>query len=369
MVIPASAAPDAMMPATTAPADRGRPAAAGRLGTFHPLRVARVVRETTDASSFVLDVPEALRSVFAYRAGQFCTLRLSTTAGVYERCYSMSSSPDVDDELQVTVKRVPGGAVSNWMIDELAPGMTVDTSPPSGLFQLGEGGGGGDIVAFGAGSGITPIFSILKSAMRSTSRRASLLYANQDRDSVIFAGALDALAAQHPTRLRVDHHLDVERGFVRAEHVQTMLEDATDPELYVCGPGPFMDIVEETLLGQGIDARRIHIERFAAPTSPVKGVEAPVATDPIQVTIEVDGDSRTVEHRPGTTILQTARQLGLAPPFSCESGNCATCMAHVVMGSASMRTNNALTPDEVEEGWVLTCQAVPTSPSVRVVYE
>jgi len=279
----------------------------------------------------------------------------------------MSSSPEVDDELQVTVKRVPGGAVSNWMIDELTPGMTVQTSPPSGLFQLGEGDG--DIVAFGAGSGITPIFAILKSAMSSTSRQCSLLYANQDRDSVIFAGALAALAAQHRRRLRIDHHLDVERGFVRADHVEEMLEGAADPELYVCGPGPFMDIVEETLLGRGIDARRIHIERFAAAAPPLKAPEAPGADEPIQVTIELNGESRSVEHRPGTTILQTARQLGLAAPFSCESGNCATCMARIVAGSASMRTNNALTPEEVAEGWVLTCQAVPTSPSVRVVYE
>lgn len=353
-------APEPGAPAVARPSAR-------RSGVFHPLRVARVVRETADARSFVLDVPEGLRPVFAYRAGQFCTFRVSTGTGVYERCYSMSSAPDVDDDLQVTVKRVPGGAVSNWMIDELGPGAVLDTSPPSGLFQLNEGSG--EVVAFGAGSGITPIFSIIRSALASTSRRVTLLYANRDRDSVIFADALDALAGPDPERLRVHHHLDVERGLLRPDHVRSALDGVADADFFVCGPGPFMDIVERTLLDSGVDGRRIHIERFAAAVPPVEMPGATDAVEPIRVTIELNGESRVVEHRPGTTILQTARQMGLAAPFSCESGNCATCMARVVAGTSSMRSNNALTPDEVDDGWVLTCQAVPTSPSVRVIYE
>jgi 3-ketosteroid 9alpha-monooxygenase subunit B len=286
----------------------------------------------------------------------------------HQRCYSMSSVPSADGRLQVTVKRVPDGVVSNWMIDELAPGDVVDTSVPAGLFRAADGDA--DIVAFGAGSGITPIFSILKSELARSSRRIRLLYANRDRDSVIFAAELDRLAAEHPDRLTVHHHLDVDHGFVDAAALEPLLEGAADAEHLVCGPGPFMDVVERALLGRDVPTERIHIERFTpAEHDPV--ADATAADEPATtvVTIEVAGKKGTTEHHPGTTILQVARQLGLSPPSSCESGSCATCMAKLVEGEVSMRTNNALTDDEVADGWVLTCQSVPTSPVVRIVYD
>jgi ferredoxin len=129
-----------------------------------------------------------------------------------------------------------------------------------------------------------------------------------------------------------------------------------------------MDIVEETLQGEGVEAGRIHIERFTPPEQPDLEETAEQAPAEVMVTIQLDRRVVTGEYRHGTTLLQTARQLGLSPPFSCEAGNCATCMAMLVEGAASMHANNALTDDEVAEGWVLTCQAVPTTPSVKVVY-
>ncbi|MCU1452028.1 MAG: Oxidoreductase FAD-binding domain protein [Acidimicrobiales bacterium] len=349
------------------PAPTARPAGAGRDRGYHPLRVRRIVQETVDACSIVLEVPEDLLDAFAYDAGQFCTFRVSIEGQERLRCYSMSSSPEVDAELQVTVKRVPGGAVSNWLNDALAPGDVIDASPPSGLFRLGDATG--DIVAFGGGSGITPIFSIVKSALATTSRRVRLLYANRDQDAVIFSAELAALEARHPDRLLVAHHLDVDRGFVEPGTVRPLIDDAIDADFYVCGPGPFMDVVEGTLLEQGIAPARIHIERFSRADEPAVPEPLPAEASRIEVTIELNGQVGRTEHRPGTTILQTARQLGMAAPFSCESGNCATCMAKLVVGEATMRTNNALAPDEVADGWVLTCQAVPTTPSVRVLYE
>jgi ferredoxin-NADP reductase len=350
------------------PGPTAQPQGAGRDLGFHPLRVARIVRETADATSFVLDVPAELRPAFAYHAGQFCNFRVVLDGQEHQRCYSMSSSPEVDAELTVTVKRVPGGAVSNWMHDTLGPDDVIDAGVPTGLFRLGPGDG--DVVAFGAGSGITPIFSIIKTALATTSRRVRLLYANRDRDSVIFAAGLDALAAEHPDRLTVHHHHDVDHGFVGPAAVQPLLDGAADPEYFVCGPGPFMDIVEQTLLDAGVDASRIRIERFTPAdllTAPeLVEVEAAPGT---QVTVKRNGRVATGEHRPGTTLLQMARELGMSPPYSCEAGNCATCMAMLVEGEATMRANNALTPEEVTEGWVLTCQAVPISPEVSVVYE
>jgi 3-ketosteroid 9alpha-monooxygenase subunit B len=334
---------------------------------FHPLRVARLVRETADASSFVLDVPDDLARAFAYAAGQFCTFRVRVNGQTHLRCYSMSSSPAIDTDFQVTVKRTPGGVVSNWMNDHLEAGDLLEVTRPAGVFCLGPSEV--DVVAFGAGSGITPVHSLIKTALATTSRRVRLLYANRDRDSVIFGSELDALEARHPERFDVSHHLDVERGFVEPEVIAGFALTNTECDFYVCGPGAFMDIVERTLLAGGVGPERIHIERFT-PAEPLSEPEqARLGASATRVAIDLAGRSDTTDHRPGTTILQTARQMGMSPPFSCESGSCATCMARLVTGTVTMHVNNALTEDEVAEGWILTCQSVPTSPSVHVVYE
>lgn len=334
---------------------------------FHTVRVARVVTETADASSLVLDVPNEQRDAFRYDAGQFCTFRVVVDGTPLLRCYSMSSAPGIDDELTVTVKRVPGGLVSNWMLDNIAAGDAVEVTYPAGVFRLHPDETG--LVAFAAGSGITPVHSLVKTALASGDRPARLLYANRDVESVIFRSEIDALVDRHGDRLDVAHHLDVERGFVDAEVVGSFLGTVdSGAGYYLCGPPPFMDVVEDALLALGVSPERIHVERFTpAETTDVPADDtgdAAVAT----VTIALDGRCETVEHRPGTTILQTARQLGMAPPFSCESGSCATCMARLIEGSASMHVNDALTDEEVDEGWVLTCQAVPSPPSVHVVY-
>jgi ferredoxin-NADP reductase len=251
------------------------------------------------------------------------------------------------------------------------------------VFRLGPGRG--DVVAFSGGSGITPVLSLVKTALATTTRRVRLLYANQHRDAVIFAAELDALARHYGDRLSVSHHLDIDRGLVRPETVADFADStdfagstdgtngADDAEFYICGPGPFMDIVEQSLQARGAAAARIHIERFtpAAWIQDAESSPSPTAVTEAaatQVTVELDGRTSTADYRPGTTILQTARQMGMAPPFSCEAGSCATCMARLVEGTVSMHVNNALTDDEVAEGWILTCQAVPTSPSVHAVY-
>ncbi len=333
---------------------------------FHALRIARVVDETAEARSFVLDVPEELREAFRYDAGQFCTFRVRIDGEAHLRCYSMCSAPVVDDELQVTVKRVPDGVVSNWMNDTLEVGQTIEATCPAGVFRLTPGSG--DLVAFAGGSGITPVISLVKAALATTNRKVHLLYANRDRASTIFADQLDALAAAHPDRFELVHHLDADQGFVDDGVVAPFAWVGDDPDFYVCGPGPFMDIVERSLLDQGMAPDRIHIERFTVP-EPVEAPEAPSDATPARITIELGGRTESGDHHPGTTILQTARQFGLAAPSSCEAGSCATCMAQVVDGAVTMRVNNALTDDEVAEGWVLTCQSVPVTPTVHVVYE
>jgi len=330
---------------------------------FHPVRVARVVAETADASSFVLDVPDG----FTYEAGQFCTFRFSIDGAAHARCYSMASAPAVDDDLFVTVKRVPGGVVSNWMLDQISEGDMVDVTFPAGVFRLA---GEGEVVAYAGGSGITPLLSLVKTALATTTRSVRLLYANRDRDSVIFASVLDDLSAAYGDRLHVEYRFDVEHGFCDDADIATFVTDAaSDAEHYLCGPPPFMDIVEAALLQRGVEERRIHVERFT-PLQPVMAAEPePDAGEATKVTIELDGRTETTDHHPGTTILQTARSIGLSPPYSCESGSCATCMATLKEGEVSMFVNDVLTDEEVADGLILTCQSVPTTPTVHVVYE
>jgi ferredoxin-NADP reductase len=341
---------------------------------FHEVRVLRVIDETPDARTFVLDAP------FPYEAGQFVTFRACGTL----RSYSMSSSPDTDAELATTIKRVPGGLVSNWMLDTLAGGDTVEVTWPTGVFTLRENAA--PLVAFAGGSGVTPIMSLVKSALATTGRMVRVLTANRDAQSVIFAAALDELAARYPGRLEVRHHLDVVSGLVSKAEILGFAAGAAgraEPaDFYLCGPDPFMDLIERVLLAQGVAAGRILTERFspaqapeqdaaralplkdAAPAGPT-AARGPGGT----ITITLDGKTTTTAHVPGITLLEHARRAGLKPPFSCEAGNCATCMGRLEAGQVKMRVNNALDDDEVADGYVLTCQGVPATPDVSVVYE
>ncbi|MGP2441200.1 2Fe-2S iron-sulfur cluster-binding protein [Streptomyces sp. JW3] len=324
---------------------------------FQPVRITRVTEEAPDVRTFALDAP------LRYRAGQFLTFRVR---GVL-RSYSMSSCPDTDDEVCVTVKRVPGGLVSEWMCAELRAGDTLEAAGPSGAFCLREESAGRALVAFAGGSGITPVFSLVKSALTGTSRPVRLLTAHRGRGAAIFSAALDELALRHTERLRVRHHLDDRDGLVTADEILAVAEeDLPGSDFYVCGPAPFMDLVERTLLDAGADPGQIVVERFTPLPSPVADV--PVG-GPGSVTVGLRGERRTVPQRPGETLLQTARRAGFAPPFSCESGDCATCMAQLTSGEVKMRVNNALDADEVAEGWVLTCQAEPVTTDVTVIYE
>lgn len=333
---------------------------------FVPLRVKRVIPETRDAVSIVFDVPPGSVERFDYQAGQFLTLLVSVDGNEHRRCYSMSSSPALGEDLQITVKRDRDGLVSNWLNDRAAPGEQLPALPPQGRFVLHDTDR--ELIAFAGGSGITPVFSLLRTALTSSTRTARLFYANRSRDSVIFNDALASLSARHADRFVLHHHLDDQSGFVAPADIEAFVRDAGDADVYICGPNEFMETVRTALSASGVPADRMHVEHFdvndvAAAAPP----DTEVVTD--QVTIVLDGGTTTVPYDSGNTLLQTARMAGLRAPSSCEIGSCGTCMARLTQGSARMINNDALEPDEVEEGWVLTCQALPTSPTVRVVYQ
>ncbi len=330
----------------------------------HPLTVADVVDETADTRSFVIAIPPALEAAFAYAAGQFCTFGATIDGELIFRCYSMSSSPDAGDPFTVTVKRVPGGKMSNWMNDALAPGATIDVIPPTGLFVLRAAAT--PIVAFAGGSGITPVLSIIKTALVTTQREIALVYANRGPGNVIFAAALERLRAEFGGRLSVHHHLDSESGFLDAAACAARIGDRTQADFYVCGPGPFMKVVESGLNRRGIDPGQRFIERFDLPDETPAASEAS-ATE--SIVVRLNGRRHAIAYEPGDSILHAVRRAGLKPPFSCEQGNCGTCMAFLGEGKAAMRANNVLDASEVEEGWVLTCQAVPISRAVVVDYD
>jgi 3-ketosteroid 9alpha-monooxygenase subunit B len=331
---------------------------------FVPLRIKHVQRETDDAVSLVFDVPAASVPSFAYEAGQFLTLRVTVAGAEYRRCYSMSSSPVVGEDLRITVKRDRDGLVSNWLNDNAAIGAELHAAPPAGRFVLKDSDR--DLVAFAGGSGITPVFSLVRSALAASTRRVRLFYANRRRESVIFADALERLVAAHPDRLVVHHHLDEETGTVQPDHVASFVRQAGDADLYICGPAPFMDTVESAVHAAGADAARVHLERFVLDGN-AAAQDGPNVTE--EVTIVLDRRTTVVPYREGNTLLQTARMAGLRAPSSCEIGSCGTCMAQIVEGSARMVNNDALEEDEVDDGWVLTCQSLPTSPTIKVVYE
>ncbi|TDO17577.1 ferredoxin-NADP reductase [Mycobacterium sp. BK086] len=327
------------------------------------LRISDVQSETADCVSLAFDVPSDHQDRFRYAAGQYLTLRVTVAGVEHRRCYSMSSSPVLAEPLRITVKRDPGGVVSNWINDTVVAGAEIHAEAPQGRFVLDSSGR--DIVAFAGGSGITPVFSLIRTALASTPRRVRLFYANRSADSVIFDEPLRRLVEDYGDRVTVHHHLDSDRGVVTAETLEQFLAGG-NAEYFVCGPTPFMDAVQATLHQSAVPSDRVHLERFVAVTPDPVPTGAEVTEE---VIIELDRRTTTTQYRAGNTLLQTARMAGLKAPSSCETGSCGTCIAQLTDGAARMLNNNALTDDEVADGLVLTCQALPTTKTVRIIYE
>ncbi|MHC5257778.1 2Fe-2S iron-sulfur cluster-binding protein [Streptomyces sp. UC4497] len=327
---------------------------------FRRATVSRIVQETADARTFTL---EPLDGPLTYKAGQYCIFRIVVDGRPAPRAYSFSSAPGFDEEITTTVKRVPGGAASNWLHDHVREGDELELTAARGRFTLRSADT--PLLGFCGGSGITPVLSLAKSALAGTDRRVRLLCADRDRGQAIFHDALGELAARHPGRLDVVRHLDDVRGYLTAADIKEFVGADAGADAYVCGPEPFMELVESTLAGTG----RVFSERFGGGEAPAPTPPAAPTTVAGSVTVIMQGRRQTIAKRPGETLLQSARRAGFAPPFSCEAGNCATCMAVLREGTATMRANEALMGDEVAEGYVLTCQAVPDEDAASVVVE
>jgi len=341
---------------------------------FHSLRVARVIDETHDSKSFVLEIPGPLAAEFRGRAGQFLTFRIPWGDFSIARCYSLSSAPELGEPPTVTVKRVDDGRMSNWMNERLAAGDSIDVRPPAGVFVLRETPDR-PLCMFAGGSGITPVISLIKAALATTARRIRLIYANRDARSVIFQGELDALARRHASRLEIHHHLDDERGLLGASQLATLVGPAfRHSDFYVCGPTPYMDAVEVALESLGTPRGHIHIERFVSAVDPdrrdpEKPVAAPGAETPTHFRVTFEKQTHEVPYLPGKTLLECAKAAGIQPPFSCEEGYCSCCMGLLRAGKVEMAHNEALSAKDLAAGFVLTCQSRPLTAEIWVDYD
>ena len=336
---------------------------------YHQLRIAKIVQETADARSFVFDVPPGLADTFKYRSGQFLTFKVPHEQGAFNRCYSLCSAPETDRQLKVTVKRVTGGKGSNWFNDKLIEGSTIEVMPPAGRFVLGTGDA--PLLLFGGGSGITPMMALIKTALASSTRKIRLFYANRDRASIIFNAEFAALVAANAGRLEVIQHLDAEQGLTKADEIMATMRGFETADAYLCGPGPFMTLVETTLLGAGMPRDKVRIERFEASGNDAVPVEPQSGGDavPSEITIHLEKKVHKVPYKKGQTILEAARAAGLNPLSSCEEGFCASCAAKSIKGKVVLAKNDIYTADDLANNWILTCQGHCFGTEVEITYD
>ncbi len=337
--------------------------------TFHQLKVAAVIAETAEACSLVFDVPPGLEAAFDYQPGQFLTLRIpSDRDGSVARCYSLCSSPLTGDPLTVTVKQTPDGYASRWIAENVRPGSVLDVLPPAGMFVPSSLDA--DFLLLAAGSGITPVMSILKSVLAGGRGRIVLVYANRDERSVIFGAALKKLAAQAGSRLVVVHWLDVLQGLPSTEQLVPLVRPFATYQIFASGPDPFLSVVKAAASAVGVPQRGVRVERFLSLQHNPFDAPEPVAGG-IAATLEVtlDGASRSLAWPAGTRMLDVLIDAGLDPPFSCREGICGACACQLTCGKVEMASNEVLEDADIADGLVLACQSVALTPDVSVSFE
>ncbi|MBC7826385.1 MAG: phenylacetate-CoA oxygenase/reductase subunit PaaK [Chitinophagaceae bacterium] len=356
------------------------------MARFEKLTIKDIRKETPDCVSIAFEIPEDLKPLYTFTQGQNLTLRLKLNNEEIRRSYSICSSP-LDNELRVAVKKVMQGRFSSHANIKLRKGDAIEVLPPTGKFYTElQSDHKKKYLAFAAGSGITPIISIIKTTLATEAESEYvLIYGNRNRSSIIFKEQLEALKNRYIDRLTIHHILSREKtdavinhGRINAEkciQLQKLIDFRNMDDIFLCGPEEMIFSVRDWLYQQGIEHRKIHFEFFTTP-----GVRSELKiqkTDEIQdigpkskVSIKLDGIMFDFElSKSGASILDGALQQGAELPYACKGGVCSTCRAKLVSGEVTMDTNYALEPDEIAKGFILTCQSHPVTDSVIVDFD
>ena len=354
------------------------------MSRFHRLPIARVDRETRDAIAITFDVPDALREQFRFAAGQHVTIRAEIDGEHVRRSYSICSAEG--EPLRIAVKRAPGGRFSGWANDALRAGTAVDATPPMGHFGVPrDAGGSRHDLAVAAGSGITPLLSMIATSLRTDPHaRFTLIYGNRSSASVMFRDELAALKDRYLARFNLVHVLsreaqdiDLLHGRIDRAKADALFErwvplDGVD-HAFICGPEGMMDAVRASLAAHGVPQNRIRIERFAASIPKHTHVARPLPTAArtgCEVTAVIDGAQRTFLLEKGReNIIDAGLRNGIELPFSCKGGVCSTCRCRLIDGEVDMDVNFALEDYEVARGFILACQSYPVTDRVTVDFD
>lgn len=335
------------------------------------LTITEVIEESHDTKSLVLSVPDEHRPRFEYRPGQFLTLRIpSDVTGSVARCYSLASSPYTDDAPKVTIKRTVGGYGSNWLCDNASVGAQIAVLPPAGLFTPHDLDA--DFLLWAAGSGVTPVMSILKSVLAAGNGRVVLCYANRDERSVIFAAELRELAARHAGRFTVLHWLESIQGLPTRAQLAGFARMFTGYHSFICGPAAFMAVVSEALAEVGVPREQIHLEVFRSltgdPFAEVVDQDIDDGGEVAEAQIVLDGEVHHLRWPKGRNLVDVMLAAGLDVPFSCREGNCGSCAATMVDGEVDLGNAAILEEQDIAEGLFLACQARPRTDTLKIEF-
>jgi ring-1,2-phenylacetyl-CoA epoxidase subunit PaaE len=353
---------------------------------FHPLRVKKVEKETDDCVSIEFHVPASLNEVFQFTQGQNLTIKKTLQGEELRRNYSICTSP-FDNKLKVAVKKVEGGLFSTWANEELKAGDVLEVLPPTGKFYTElHPSQKKAYVAFAAGSGITPILSIIKTTLRTEPQsNFTLVYGNRTKNGIIFKEELEALKDKFIDRFRVYHILSREQtdapinsGRIDTDKLHLLFDKVIDlqksDEFFLCGPEEMTFCIRGFLAGKGIAADKIHFELFTVPGQGRQTANLKLAKEEegakAKVSVKVDGILFDFDlPYESESILDAALKHGADLPYACKGGVCTTCKAKLLEGNVSMDVNWGLEPDEVEKGYILTCQSHPQTETVVVDFD
>lgn len=351
---------------------------------FHPLRVADIRQETEDTVSVAFDVPAELTEAYQFRSGQYLTLRATINGEDIRRSYSICAAP-YEKELRVAIKRVENGKFSTWATTQLAKGAVIEVMTPAGHFQVVPNASSKkSYLLFAAGSGITPIISIAKNILlNEPNSEVTLVYGNKGFASIIFRDEVEALKNAHMQRFRLIHILSreslgnkIQKGRIDEEKVAKLctafFQNQAIDGVYICGPESMIHAVKNSMLAFGVSEKLIHFELFGTNVPPKKETKSEEVGSVVssKVTIIMDDDHFDFGlDSNGKSILEAGHESGADLPFACKGGVCCTCKAKILEGSATMDLNYALEKEEVEAGYILTCQAHPTSEILIVSFD